>query len=155
MMKNGYSNNRSKNQRMNRMGMNDFRNNRPQQQLSRPAASNGYQRQSRFSNAPSPQAYHSRQSTLAIAGQMNGTTAAAEKRPLAYQTQNNIRYENNDAGNDYKAKSSTAYAHPPLPKQPYQSYHTNGYAAIPAAIYATPPPMVQFNFPPPVAPVKN
>lgn len=168
MVKSGNNSSRSKyNQRNNRQGGggNDYRNVRPQQQQQQQRhqsngtpAVGGYQRQSRFSNAPPTNAYQSRQplSAPAVAGDKiqsstyasrhtpNGMNGNVDKRPMAYQNQNS-RFD------------SVAYGQPPLPKQSYQQYHNNvnGHAAMPIAMYSAPPPVAQYNYPPPVLPVEN
>lgn len=169
MLKGNNNSSRSKyNQRNNRQaggGGNDYRNNRPQQQAyQRPAngtrtdgsATGGYQRQSRFSSAvPAATGYQNR-----AAGATNGLESA-DKRPLAYQSQNQ-RY---DTANGYAQKNAaygqSAYGQSGMQKPTYQAYHAaaslNGHHNVPVThVYSAPPPAsVQYSYPPPVLPVKN
>lgn len=149
LVKCGGGMNRSKyNQRPGRPGGNDFRNNRPQQpqrhQSNGMSNGGGYQRQSRFSNAPTANAY----TPNANPG------AAYTTRPAmaTYQSQNGSRFD--------AVAPANGYGQPPLPKQSYQQYQNNtmnGHAPqIPVAMYTAPPPAAaQFNYPPPILPVKN
>lgn len=153
MVKCGGGFNRSKyGQRNGRPAGNDYRNNRPQQpqrqQSNGMPNGGGFQRPSRFSSAPTTNGY--------TAPNANPTAAYTTRPAIStYQSQNGSRF-------DAVAPPSTAngYGQPPLPKQTYQQYQNNtmnGHAAqIPAAMYTGPPPAsAQFNYPPPVLPVKN
>lgn len=134
MVKCGNGPNRSKyNQRNGRPGGNDFRNNRPQlpqrHQSNGMSNGGGFQRPSRFSSAPTPNAY---------ATNANQAAAAYTTRPpmATYQTQNTTRFD------------SVA------PVNAYQQYQN--VTQMPVAMYTAPPPAAtQFNYPPPVLPVKN
>lgn len=116
---------------------------------------NGTQRQStRFSNAPSVNSYQmarpyqgnasnpAQKSMYTPRTATADYTNGAEKRPLAYQTQNGSYYEMNG--------STAAYPKPP----PAQSYaQPAAYQAnMPGTLYSTPPPQMQlqYNFPPPM-----
>lgn len=149
MVKGGNGPNRSKyGQRNMRPGGNDYRNNRPQpmQRHQNNGMSNGggFQRQSRFSSAP----------TSAYTPNANQAAAYTTQRPPmpTYQSQNGSRFDATTPVN--------GYGQPPLPKQSYQQYQTstmNGHVAqMPVAMYTAPPPAAaQFNYPPPVLAVKN
>lgn len=134
MVKSGNGSSRSKYNQRNRPngGGNDFRNRAPHQshrQNESSDKSNGYQRQSRFSNAP--------------VNQMNGYN-----RPAPYKTQSR-----------FDAAPSNGYGQPKQSYPQYQNgiVAHQQQPQMPMQMYSAPPSSIptQFSYPPPVMPVKN
>lgn len=128
MMKSGNNSSRSRyNQRNRPNGNGGNGNSNGNDYRNRGQQQNGYQRQSRFSSA-------------------------VPNSSSSYQSR---------AGTRFDLAPQNSYGQPPLPKQSYQQYQqsvapSSAMASIPMAVYTNPSQIsAQFNYPPPVLPVKN